>query len=72
MTFQVADVVKPLASSARITSKGHRIVLDDYDNDTYILHKSTGKKIKLHKKGNVLIIKLTILPPGDGDAGHDN
>lgn len=72
MTFQVADVTKPLAPAGRITSKGHRIVLDD--DKAYIQHETTGRKIQLHKKGNVFVMGMTIMPPtGEGaNDGRDN
>ena len=58
MTFQITDVNKPLASVGRITSKKNKVVLDD--EDSYILHKPTGKKIKLYKKKNVFVMKVRI------------
>lgn len=51
MTFQ-ADVTEPLASAGNIMAKGHRIVLDD--EDAYILHKATKRRVKLYRKGNVI------------------
>lgn len=61
MAFQVADVTKPLAWAGRITSNGHRIVLAD--EDSYIQHKATGRKIRLHKKNNVFVMRMQIVPP---------
>lgn len=52
MSFQVADITKPLAPAGRIMTKGHRIVLNDHD--AYIEHKQTGRRVKLHNKGNIL------------------
>lgn len=45
MTFQVADVSKPLASAGRVT---HIILLGD--DDSYIVPSATGRRIKLHKR----------------------
>ena len=61
MTFQVADVTKPLASAGRITARGHRIVLDD--DDSYIMHKTTHRKVPLYKKGNVFVMRVNVMPP---------
>lgn len=71
MTFQVADVIKPVALAGRITSTRHRIVRDD-DDDADIHHKSTGKNIKLHKKRNVMsIMRMRIMPPRDEASSRD-
>lgn len=61
MTFQVADAMKSPSSAGRITSKGHRVVLDD--EGPCILHKRTGRKIRMHKKGNVFTMKMNIMAP---------
>lgn len=63
MTFQIADVTKPLASAARSTAKGHRIVLDD--KDAHIQHKATGCRTKLHKKGNMFVMRVRTKPELD-------
>lgn len=47
LTFQIAAVAKSL--------QGHRTVLDD--EDTHIQHKAMGRKAKLHKKGNVVVMR---------------
>lgn len=41
----------------------HKIVLDD--ENAYIMHKATGRRVKLHKKGNAFVMKMQLLPPGD-------
>lgn len=68
MTFQMADMTKPLVSAGRITAKRHRIVLDD--DDAYSLHTPTGRKVKLHKKDNVVVMKMQIMPPGYKSHSH--
>lgn len=60
MTIQIADVTRLLASADRITAKGHRIVLDD--EHAHILHKATGRKVNLHKKGNAFVMHVRIRP----------
>lgn len=55
MTFQAADIPKPLASAGRITSKEHHTVLGD--EDAHIQH--------------VFIMRMTVLPPTEGPANDD-
>lgn len=62
----MAVFTKPMASAGRITSRGHRIVLDD--EDAYILHEKSGKNIRFHKKGSVFIMKVAIMPLAEGGA----
>lgn len=72
MTFQVADVTKPLASAGRITSRGHRILLDDDDDDdAYIQHKESKRKVRLHKKGNAFVMRMRVMPPHDDQKASD-
>lgn len=65
MTFQLANVTKPLAPAGRITGRGHRIVLDE--DNAYILHKATNRKVPLYKKGNVFVSSTWL--GGGGGAG---
>lgn len=60
MTFQIADVTKPLASAERSTAKGRRIVLGDHG--AYAEQKHTGTRVKLHKKGNAIVMRAQLLP----------
>lgn len=41
------------------------------DEESYILHTATGKMVKLRRKGNVLVMKLRIVPPEDRRRGQD-
>lgn len=56
MTFQVADVTKPLAPPGRIASRGHRRLLDD--DEAYIQHMENKRNVALHKKGNVNVARM--------------
>ena len=51
MTFQVADINKPLASVSKICKKGHRVVFDD--DGSYIEHKSTQKRTMIRERNGV-------------------
>lgn len=61
MTFQVADVTKPLASVGRTTSKGHMVVVDGVES--HIMHKAVGRRIRLHKTGSVFVMRMKIMAP---------
>lgn len=69
MTFEVADVTKPLASAKRSTARGHRIVLDD--DDAYIQTKHTDRNVKLHSNGNMFVMRahmVTAKPQVTGET----
>lgn len=51
MASQIADVTKLVAPVRRITTRGHRCVLDD-DGDAELQQSQTGRKVKLHKERN--------------------
>ena len=63
MTFQVADITKILVSAGKIVSKGHKIVLDGGGEGSYILHKATGSRTPLYRKGNVFVMRAWVEPP---------
>ena len=58
LKFQVADVETPSVSTADLTKAGNRVIFGD--SDGYIENSKTGQKIKLHKKGNVYILRMWI------------
>jgi len=51
LTFQVADVKKPLVAVKRITEKGNWVVFGPGKEDNYIENKSTGDKMLLTPNG---------------------
>lgn len=62
MAFQILDVTNPLASTGRITRRGHRIVLDGRDR---LLPKmkqegrsAFRRKDRLHKKGSLFVMQV--------------
>ena len=44
----------------KIAQKGNRIVLDDADSESYILNKSTGKKIPLTIENGVYMMEMRV------------
>ena len=57
ITFQVADVHKPLLSVSRCADMGFRCVLED--NGGYLEHKS-GEKIALQRRDNLYVMKAWV------------
>ena len=51
LSFQVADVQKPLVSVKRIAEKGNHMAFGPGTEDNYILNKLTGDKIMLRPNG---------------------
>jgi hypothetical protein len=51
LTFQVADVKKPLIAVKRITEKGNMVSFGPGAEDNFILNKSSGDKLKLRPNG---------------------
>ena len=62
--FSVAGVSKALVSAAQICNRGHRIVLDSHDGDSYIEDKSSGERMKLRQKDGVYVQTFAVGRPG--------
>ena len=68
MTFQIANVTKPLCSVSKICEKGHVVVFDE--SGSYIKHKKTGAIIPLMKKRGVYVMDAAIM--GQANWTYDN
>ena len=57
LTFQVAEVKKPLTSVKRITEKGNQVCFGPGKEDKFILNVETGDKVLLRKnrRGSYLL-----------------
>ena len=58
MSFQVAEVERPLLSVAQLTSAGHRVVLGDAGGQ--IVHVESGRTIDLVRRGGVYLLLMNI------------
>jgi hypothetical protein len=58
MTFNVADVSKPLAAAGKIVDVGNKVVLDA--NGSYIEHIATGERMELKKKKGVYVFDVIL------------
>ena len=71
MAFQCTQVQKPLAAASKIAEKGNRIVLDDANSESYILHKASETKIPLTIENGVYMMEMRVKPaaaPFQGQA----
>ena len=51
LTFQVADVKKPLISVKRIVEKGNKVFFGPKDGDNYIWNEDSGDRVELRPNG---------------------
>ena len=58
LKIQVADVERPLISTADLTAAGNIVALEEKEGS--IVNKKTGRKIVLPRKGNVYILRMWI------------
>ena len=64
MTFQATTgVKKPLAGASKRTVKGHRIVFDEANSDSYIENKATGLKIPLKLENGIYMLEIAVAQP---------
>ena len=56
MTFNVANVAKPLAAAGKIVEAGNRVVLDA--KGSYVEHVATGERMQLRKEKGVYVFDV--------------
>ena len=54
----MADVERPLISTADLTAAGNRVIIEG--SEGYIENIKTGKRIVLPRRGNVYILRMWI------------
>jgi len=67
MTWQVADIKKPLLSVPAMTKTGHEVRFRKSDGE--IVNKATGKSIKFVKKGELYVATIWMKMRGAGEPG---
>ena len=65
LKFQVAGVERPLISVSQLARARHRV--EFAAEAGYIVHKATGRRIKLHRVGGTYVLKMRV--KGDADSG---
>ena len=58
MTFQMADINKPLASVRRMCEAGNRVVFDE--EGSFIENKKTGRKTNIQKERGVYVLTVKV------------
>ena len=58
ITFQCADIHKPLLSVSRCADLGYKCVLDDIGGE--LIDKVSGEIIPLHRRGNLYVMRAWI------------
>ena len=71
--FQIAEVNKILAAVSALVDSGHRVIFDRDEitkmDASFILHKSSGKSIKMRRDRNVWVIDAYVEESEDEDNG---
>ena len=65
MTFHLTDAKRMLASVARVTEAGNDVKFGEGKDENYIQHRQSGRRLRLHKEGNVYVLYAKIK---DGDT----
>ena len=60
LTFQCADVRRTLAAVSKMTKKGCTVVFDE--EESYILHKKSGKRMRMYEKDGTYRMKIWVAP----------
>jgi hypothetical protein len=60
LTWQIADVERPLVAVSHLSAAGNRVILEKDGGE--VVHEETGRKIKLQKKGGVYVMRLWVAP----------
>ena len=58
LTFNVADVSRPLASAVKVVEAGNRIVMDPNPEDCYIANKATGEKMRIRQEKGTFVFDV--------------
>ena len=61
--FQIAAINKPLVSVSKLVDEGYEVVFKE--EESYILHIETGKKILLKRERGVFVIDAYASPTED-------
>ena len=67
MTWQVADIQKPLLAVTALTKTGHEVRFRQSDGE--IVHTATGRTIKFQRKGGLYVLTLWMKTRDEGEQG---
>ena len=66
LTFQVADVHKPLIAVTQLTAAGNELRL--YKNGGRVINPKTGKEISFGRKNGVYVLNIWVKPGPESDS----
>ena len=69
LTWQVAQIERPLVAVSHLSASGHKVILGKDGGE--IVHTGTGRKIHLHRRGGVYVLRMWVPVPG-AERGRDN
>jgi hypothetical protein len=61
MTWQIADVERPLIAVSHLSAAGNNVIFTKTGGE--IVNNATGKKIKIQKKGGVYVLRMWVPGP---------
>ena len=72
MTFNVANVSKPLAAASKVVQAGNKVALSPGDEDSYIENVHTGERMKLRVQKGVYVFDIMHEDGEDGVVTLDS
>ena len=70
MTFQTAEIERPLISASQLAASGHRVVFSKTGGE--IVLETCGRRTALHKRGGIYVLRMWIPEnPEQGFAGPE-
>ena len=70
LEFLSMPVNRVLGSVSQMVEAGCRVVFDAEDRGgSYVIHRPTGERHRLHQRRGVFVLPLWVRPPGSGFPG---
>ena len=69
LTWQVAQIERPLVAVSHLSASGHKVVLGKDGGE--IVHLSSGRKIRLHRRGGVYVLRMWVPAAGTAQGRDD-
>ena len=66
LTFQIADVERPLIAASHLTEAGNKVSL--WKTGGEVMNIATGKKIKVQRRGGIYVLRMWIPPEAKSNA----
>ena len=69
LTWQVAQIERPLVAVSHLSASGHQVVLGKDGGE--IRHLATGRRIRLHRRGGIYVLRMWV-PAAGTSQGRDD